>query len=277
MDIEELLCAGSDILEDVVQAINTNNYSDLGQKIRDRVKEATLTVTPADHKQKTSRPRTGYTQNRGSETARGQNAGPRAGNVSAQNAGPRTGNTSAQSAGPRTGNTSGRNAGPQSGNAYGQNAGSRTGYMSGRGSTAQSAAPRQPVYTLRGTGPKSRFLLRRLGKSGMTLQSVLGGIGIFFFGLQSLLCLVALFGTSGVNTVFSVIGLLIFGGLTLSCSMLLRGGLRGGKLIDRYYAYGGLLGDAEYASVPDLAAKTGLKPEEVRKDLQAMISNGYLP
>ncbi len=41
MDIDELLKAGSDICDDVVHAINTNNYSDLGKKITDRVNQAT--------------------------------------------------------------------------------------------------------------------------------------------------------------------------------------------------------------------------------------------
>ena len=41
MDIDELLRAGSDICDDVVHAINTNNYSDLGKKITDRVNEVT--------------------------------------------------------------------------------------------------------------------------------------------------------------------------------------------------------------------------------------------
>ena len=34
MDKDELLRAGNDILEDVMQAIESNQYSDLGQKIR---------------------------------------------------------------------------------------------------------------------------------------------------------------------------------------------------------------------------------------------------
>ena len=41
MDIDELLRAGSDICEDVVHAVNMNDYSDLGRKITERVNQAT--------------------------------------------------------------------------------------------------------------------------------------------------------------------------------------------------------------------------------------------
>ena len=45
MDIEELLRAGSDICEDVIHAVNTNDYSDLGRRITDRVNEVTGQMT----------------------------------------------------------------------------------------------------------------------------------------------------------------------------------------------------------------------------------------
>ena len=41
MDIDELLRAGSDICEDVIHAVNMNDYSDLGRKITERVNEVT--------------------------------------------------------------------------------------------------------------------------------------------------------------------------------------------------------------------------------------------
>ena len=48
MNIDDLLRAGNGILDDVIEAVNTNEYSDLGQKIRSRVKEATQTVSQQD-------------------------------------------------------------------------------------------------------------------------------------------------------------------------------------------------------------------------------------
>ena len=41
MDIDELLRAGSDICDDVLHAVNMNDYSDLGRKITDRVNQVT--------------------------------------------------------------------------------------------------------------------------------------------------------------------------------------------------------------------------------------------
>lgn len=45
MEIDELLRAGSDICDDVVHAINSNDYSGLGRKITDRVNEVTSQFT----------------------------------------------------------------------------------------------------------------------------------------------------------------------------------------------------------------------------------------
>ena len=66
MNIDDLLRAGNDILEDVMEAVNENNYSDLGQKIRSRVRDVTSSSSGGAYSGQTGRQPGG--------TARGRNA-----------------------------------------------------------------------------------------------------------------------------------------------------------------------------------------------------------
>ena len=197
MNIDELLRAGNDILDDVMQAVNTNEYSDLGRKIRDRVGE----VTQSSAKQSSARPNTArpYTAKQ---------------------------------------NTAGQ---------Y----------------TAGQAVPVR----------RSNFLLRRVGRAGSTVRTVFGGLGLLAFGLPAIICLAELIMEGGARLPWTI----IFGLLTAGAGWLLHSGIRGGKLVSRYYAYGKQLGDAEYISIPELAAQTGMSEKEVRKDLLDMMHKGYLP
>lgn len=198
MNIDELLRAGNDILDDVMQAVNTNEYSDLGRKIRDRVGE----MTQSSAKQSSARPNTArpYTAKQ---------------------------------------NTAGQ---------Y----------------TAGQAVPVR----------RSNFLLRRVGRAGSTVRTVFGGLGLLAFGLPAIICLAELIMEGGGAVLPWTI---IFGLLTAGAGWLLHSGIRGSKLVNRYYAYGKQAGGAEYISIPDLAAQTGRTEKEVRNDLLEMMHRGYLP
>ena len=242
MNIDELLSAGNDILEDVMQAVNTNNYNGLGKKIGDRVREVVQ-------------------------------------DGSTQNGGPQKSSRQSGSGGQQPYS---RNAGPQ----YRQQSGARqyTGQPYQQQGGAWQNGGRQnnmrqmPQNTGSGFGRalpgRSHFLLKRVGRGGPTARTVFGGIGLLAFGVPAIVCLAELIMIGGGAM---LAGTIIFGLLTAGAGWLLHSGIRGSRLVSRYYAYGKQLGDAEYVSIPELAAQTGMKEKQVRKDLLEMMHKGYLP
>ncbi len=239
MNIDELLRAGNDILEDVMEAVNSNQYSDLGDKIRSRVREAAQTVSQQDGNAGRAGERP-----KGKASSNGQQMQGKApsGHVYGTQ---QTGNPG------RGWNTAGRQGQPQAAPGAGYSYGYR-----------------------QVTGRKSNFLLRRVGKAGTTVRTVFGGLGLFFLGIPAIICLAELI-TRGGGAMLA--GTIIFGFLTAGAGWLLHSGISGSKLIDRYYSYGRQLGNAEYIDIPALAAQTGKSEKEVRKDLRKMMQKGYLP
>lgn len=227
MNIDDLLRVGNGILDDVMQAVDTNDYSDLGKKIRTRVNEVTDGFFSQNGQQNTARP--GTQQN----TARP--------------------GTQQNTARPGTQQNTARPGMQQT---------------AARPSAQQTARIRQTPAV------KSNFLLRRVGKSGPTLRTILGGLGVFAFGIPGIFSLAGLVVRGGAGP---LAGLIIFGLLSAGSGLLLRRGLRDGKLVDRYYDYGRYLGGAEYVSIPAFAAQIGRKESEVRADLLDMMQKGYLP
>ena len=243
MNIDDLLRAGNDILEDVMEAVNENNYSDLGQKIRSRVRDVTSSSSGGAY--------SGQTDRQPGGTARGRNA-------AGAGYGQRPGNTGYGQQPQNTG--SGQR--PQK-HGYGQQA-QNIGYGQ------QRTAAGYGSYA----GRRSNFLLKRVGKAGTTVRTVFGGLGLLAFGIPLIICLVELI-LSGGGAMLA--GTIIFGLLTAGAGWLLGTGIRGDRLVNRYYAYGRQLGDAEYIDIPMLAERTGIPEKEVRKDLLEMMRRGYLP
>ena len=239
MNIEEILCAGDDILEEVAQAINTNNYTGLGQKIADRVKTAR-----EDSGQNTTG-RTGDAKpvsRQEQKTSRGYKA-------SANRTGP--------DQQPRTGYSTYR----QTQNNFRQP-------QPGYGQYRQAQFRFSPYVN-------SHFLLQKPGKGGPTMRMVLGGLGLFAFGLPALFCLIDFLVGNGGASMLSFF--IVTGIFAVGAGILLRSGLKKRKLISRYYDYGRRLGDAEYISIPEFAAQNGLDEKEVRSSLTEMMRRGYLP
>ena len=249
MDIEELLRAGDDILEEVAQAIDTNNYRELGSRISDRVREA---------KDRMDQKRTSGASSGGSAPRReqaSQNRRPQSGRVN----GARVQNGAAQ--------------GGMAQNARTQNGGAFSGrQQNGYGQTARpyNTGPWQSLWN------RTPFLFRRPGKGGSAVRTILGGLGMFVFGLPAV---ILLFSTiwDDIGFASGMAGTVILGALTAGAFVMLRKGLRENRLIERYYAYGRRIGPNEYFSVSDLAAQTGLSEEEIRNDLMEMMRRGYLP
>ena len=154
MNIEEILCAGDDILEEVAQAINTNNYTGLGQKIADRVKTA--------------------------REDPGQNTTGRAGNAKPVSRQERKTSRSNKAVANRTG----QDQQPQTGySTYRQPQNNFRQPQPGYGQYRQAQFRFSPYVN-------SHFLLQKPGKGGPTMRMVLGGLGLFAFGLPALICLI---------------------------------------------------------------------------------------
>ena len=130
------------------------------------------------------------------------------------------------------------------------------------------------VKGLKSKKTESFFLVRRPGKSGSILRAVFGGLGLAVFGILGIVSLAGVIVGSGAGP---IAGLIIFGILALGFGLMMRKGLYTGRLIDRYYAYGRQVGDAEFFSLSSLASATGKTEWEIRDDLLSMKRNGYLP
>lgn len=250
MNIDDLLRAGNDILDDVMEAVNSNQYSDLGDKIRGHVREAVQAVSEPDMS-------AGGGQAQGKADPRGQQAQGKAA--------PYGNKYGAQQSG----------AAGYGRNSRGQQAGASGNGWNAAGRQGQpQAAPGSGYGYRQVTAKRSNFLLRRIGRAGSTVQTVFGGLGLLAFGVPTIICLAELIMEGGGAM---LAGTIIFGILTAVAGGLLHGGIRGNKLVSRYYEYGRLLGDAEYVNIPQLAAQIGKPEKEVRKDLLEMMRKGYLP
>ena len=238
MNIDDLLRTGNDILDDVMQAVNTNNYSGLGQRIGDRVRNVL--------------------QDGGGQSGSGQNRpGQNGGGQSSRSGQQYYGQTDRQQY-----NTQHNRQQYQQQNRV---------WQSGVQQDAQQYAG---SGFRRNLAARSHFLLKRVGRGRPTVRTVFGGIGLLSFGLPAIICLAELIMNGGGAM---LAGTIFFGLLTAGAGWLLHSGIHGNKLVSLYYAYGKQLGDAEYVSIPDLAAQTGMKEKQVRKDLLEMMQKGYLP
>lgn len=96
----------------------------------------------------------------------------------------------------------------------------------------------------------------------------------------------AVTGAAGISLALAGIGLGA-GGLTaagifsLICTggfgILTRIGAKGKSLVDKFYRYAQMIGDAQYFEVKQLAARSGSTVEETRKNIQSMMKYHMLP
>lgn len=120
------------------------------------------------------------------------------------------------------------------------------------------------------------FLQRKVNKQSGKVRMVLGGIGTAFWGLLSLIALAGGVLT-GIFTGGVIAGLVIGLGLTAGSIGLIADGRRRQEQAGRYYRYGKIIGKKEYYSIEELSDRTGYSEDFIRKDLEKMSRDDWLP
>ena len=258
MDINDILQTGSDILDDVMEAVETNNYASLGSTIRDRVNRMQQGRTTSE-RQATP----GSFANR-SKARRAQS-------------------TSERQATP--GSFANRNMSWQrrTGAQYG---GGQSPYA-GRNpvNSSSQAHYANPYQKKQQTGLRqtTNFALVPVSKTNGTVETAFGAIGTALCGVGTLSSLGSLImhlagNSAATGSVAGSIALTVILGLCTAGSFLLfRKGRKQNGLVDRYYQIGKLLGNAEYFSISQIAAKIGETEKKLLKELKQMIKAGFIP
>ena len=144
------------------------------------------------------------------------------------------------------------------------------------GQSSVRTAP--PVAPQKSRKPLSNFLYNPVNPSTGTLFIVLGAIG---FGICTPSAIGLLLRSMsiepfGLKALF-VFATVIFSVLSLGSLFLLFSGIRSKKMVERFYQYGDMVGDAEYVDLKSLAGRLGVSTRKVLNDLKNMIRRGFLP
>ena len=251
MDIGDLFDAGSDILNAVSDAVESNDFSNLSDTIRQRVGEVggsagtrssanrgygrfydSNTKTPTHY----SSDRPPYTTTSGDREGRSKTA---VHYSSAYN----------------TDGTRNENGTPYRGGQYVEGSGKNL--------------------------PAPYFNKQQVGKYKGLPQAIIGFGGAALSGLGAIGALLGLAagGIAGSSAAVTagITSLIVSGGLTGAFTWL---GVSGAKLMDlvkKYYDYGSRLGNAEFFTIEDFARKVGKTPAQLIKELQKMQKKGFLP
>ena len=125
----------------------------------------------------------------------------------------------------------------------------------------------------------SKVVSKSTGIPGMVLGSMgmaAGGLGTVVSGIATAAAAMA----GGLASVLSggvLIPLIGFAGFTGVSGVLFSNGKHRKDTVSDYYSYGKYVGNAEFFSIPELAAKLGIKEKELKKKLQKMMRQGLLP
>ncbi|MCR4690656.1 MAG: 5-bromo-4-chloroindolyl phosphate hydrolysis family protein [Lachnospiraceae bacterium] len=313
MEVEKILDAGSAILEDVMTAVETNQYQDLGKRIQDRVSEATKDI--GGNRQ------SGYSAGSRQSSQSGQSTASRSdgkvytGTVEptnrrdgvfqtnfAEGGGARqTTRSGSYQQGAFSGNgyrrySSDRRSGPtrpnssqttRQNNGYQGNQnragyqkvyGNRPGQPGGPAAGAYQKPPVQGKPFFAPTPFNSKNISRNTGVVPMVFGSigmVMGGIGTLMTGAVMISAAVA----AGISVLASSVAAPIMGGMifTGASGVLFSSGKKKKDTVDEYYRYGKYVGNAEFFNIRDLAQKLGVQEKKLRKNLQKMMDQGLLP
>lgn len=263
MNIDDYLRAGSEILQDVIRAVDSNNYSDLGKTISSHLN----TVLPTHIREDGS-----VDPSVGSTTQRTGNGAPRGTRASERI--PHAYSAHKTWEPWEFPSAAKRDAARQ--RAEQVRAASQQRMQQG----ARQAAP---VYTAQvsneSTTAVSHFLNGKVDKNTGLWQTIVGACGTVFtlpYVVSSLVRLIS--AASHASSVGSAIASLVFELIILAVSLgLFAKGRHLRKLIKKYFRYGAQLGPAEYFSFDDLAASNGMATEEIIRELNEMQKRGYLP
>lgn len=266
MDMNDIFQVGSDILQEVGDAIERNDYSGLSNKVKQRVDEAVSSSIPPYGNQG----RRPYTDPRAGSYGYGR--GPQDVRQSAREAAQRY----AASHGAATGAASYRTQYQQKNAAHRSDSvinNRRTGYQdrsdpyAGRNAQKAEIVPFNQKQVSRGGGA---------GKlAGGIIGTVLGGGSAVVNGIGLATAVAGgVVGTAlaGPAVLVGLSAALAAGGVGMVLSAD-----NDNKLINKYYEYGKLIGNQEYVSIKDLAKKLNITEKELTKTLNKMIKKGYLP
>lgn len=157
----------------------------------------------------------------------------------------------------------------------------------GSSKEAESQKPRHPQTTVNravrvsggtGTAQARTYAVRspfqqRLPSKLAGLGRIIGGsIGALSFGIPAVATLIV-----GLTaSTFAFIGTGICGAFALLSGAFIAGGSREYKLVQRFYRYSQIVGDAEYVTFSDLSVKSGIPEKTVRRDITRLRQMGYL-
>ena len=246
MEIRDLQNAGSDVLNAVSNAVESGDYSNLAQSIKDSFSAVTGTVptgkktTYTKTKTTTQTTRTSFGQggtHSYNETLKGR---------SAQWTRPEDLRTYSQ-------NTRGAN---KSARYAGANVVKRNG----------AGLPATPYF-------KQGLVFSQY--SGLPYL-IGGGIGTALTGMSAFTFLTLGAFLAPLRAGF-LTGAGLFGAGLVATALLLRNGIKKNALYKRYAQYGKALADADYMAIEDISKLTGFTKEQIVKDIKDCQKQGYLP
>ena len=113
------------------------------------------------------------------------------------------------------------------------------------------------------------------GKVGSVFSAILGGIGLFGFGIAMLVFLILTIVLPGI-VVFPIL-LVAFSPLLLGSVLLFRKGINMNHLIKRSNRYYLILKEKGYCSIDSLANRMGMPVKKVKADIKKMLVKGIFP
>ncbi len=272
MDINELLRAGSDIFDDVMYAVEKNQYEDLGSKISGRIYEASQSMGFPGASQNTETDKTVYTgtvektdRKDGVYRTNFMGKPPYKSPAPSKSGGQKVtgGQAPPKAQGSRPGPASAKTHG--SGQLYSQKIGAYarpaqdTRYMTKPGNRRQMTV--------------TPFFRGRISQNAGLPQTITGGV-LFVPGfLLLLLCIVLMIRGEAVGLQW----LPFFSATTLVTALMIGKGKAKQKLTALYYRIGNLIGNAEFVPLKRLASDMGESETKLKKQIQKMMNKGYLP
>jgi len=246
MEIGDLFSAGSDILDAVTEAVESNDYTNLSDTIRTRVDEVSRQSGARSHANTKA---FGRTSSAGKSVTHYSSDRP-------------AWQTTSGDRKPRTKTP--------------------VHYSSSYGPGGTKASPQWSEAADETAGlPSTYFNRQHISRTSGLIQEIAGFGGAAISGIStisSLLGLAAagLFG-SGAGLVASSGALIVSALFTAGFAALGINGLKTRELTKKYYHYGRALGNAEYFTIEDFAKRVGTTAAQLIRDLKKMKKKGYLP
>ncbi len=264
MEFQDLVNVGGDILKDVTDAIDNNNYAGLSSRIAGRIGDfgAAVTREAAEQEAKAAAERAARQEELFRKFRERTQSGE--GGYHSSSGYYRSANSGRYSAGDynRTAEWKAKQAEERE-RARQRQARERSGNPDGRA----------------GTQPETYFLQTRPSRNTGLGKIVTGAAGTLVSGTMAAGSFASLILHAALGTgIAGAAGLAAFSAMFLGGSIALIVSGRGDmNLVRRYYEYARALGKKEYFSVKEMAAQFSRKEKNLLDDLRKMMRKGYLP